>query len=93
MSRDLLPGIDRARIIRWIALWFVIAGIFGLCAGAALVFLGGAGGLLGAGTAAVIGQSGAGSTEAQQAAQAGAELAVASGLLTVYGILLNVSYG
>ena len=82
MNRDLLPGVDRARIIRWIAIWFVIAGVLGLCAGSGLVFAGSLGGLVGAGGLVIPANS-----EAQQAA---AQLASVSGLAVVYGLVLLV---
>jgi len=85
MGRDLLPGVDRERIVRWIAIWFLIAGVLGFCGGVGLVFVGGLGGLVGASSIAVGTQ--AGGTEA---AQAGAALAAASGLALVYGIVLLV---
>jgi hypothetical protein len=90
MSSNLLPGVDRSTIIKVVAIWLVISGVLGLCGGLALLGVGALGGLFGAGTAAVISESGATGTEAAGAAAAGAALAVASGFAVVLGILFLI---
>jgi hypothetical protein len=82
VNRDLLPGVDRARIVRWIAIWFVIAGVLGFCAGAGLVFAGSLGSLVGAGAVAV--------TPGTEAGEAAAALASVSVPAIIYGIVLLI---
>lgn len=87
MSSNLMPGVDRSTIVKVVAIWLIISGILGLCGGLALLGIGALGGVLGAGTAAIIGEAGA---DAAEAAAAGAELAAASGFALILGIIFII---
>lgn len=90
MSSNLMPGVDRSTIVKVVAIWLVISGLLGLCGGLALLGVGALGGVLGAGTAAVISESGAAGADAAEAAAAGAALAAASGFALILGIIFII---
>lgn len=79
---DFLNNVNRAQLIRYVAIYMLVAGIIGICGGIALASVGVLGGVSGA----VVSTSGT-----TEAAQAGTALAAASGLAIVYGILSIIS--
>lgn len=76
---EFLKDVNRAQLIRYVAIYMLVGGVLTLCGGLALTVGGALGGIVGVGTAGFL--SG---TEGQAA---GAALAAASGLALVYGIL------
>lgn len=79
---EFLKDVNRAQLIRYVAIYMLVAGVLTLCGGLALTVAGGLGGLFGAGTLGAL--SSAAGVEGQAAATA---LVAASGLALVYGIL------
>ncbi len=83
MTGNLLPGVDRAQIVKAAAVLMAIIGVLSLCGGV-LLFTGGALGGLGIGLgSAVVQQSGQADAEFQQAVAVGA---AASGFALVLGV-------
>jgi hypothetical protein len=75
---DFLNNVNRAQLIRYVAIYMLVAGILSICGGIALAGVGVLGGVSGA----VVSTTGTGDATA---------LASASGLALVYGILSLIS--
>jgi hypothetical protein len=80
---DFLNNVNRAQLIRYVAIYMLVAGVLSLCAGVALAGVGVLGGVSGALVAT--------STGTADGQQAGTALAAASGLAVIYGILSIIS--
>lgn len=81
-QQPLLPGVSRSSIIQGVAIYLLIAAFFGLCGG---IFALAGGAFAGLGGLATIANSPF--DESGELAAAGAELAAASGILIVVGVL------
>lgn len=79
---DFLNNVNRAQLIRYVAIYMLVAGVLSLCAGIALAGIGVLGGVSGA----VVSTTGT-----TDATQAGTALVAASGLAVIYGILSIIS--
>jgi hypothetical protein len=89
---EILRGIDRAGLVKAVAVYLVIYGVLNVCAGLALTFAGGMASIFGASGAAMMAQSGVSTVEGGQEAIAAMSTATAfGGLAFIWGILALIS--
>jgi uncharacterized membrane protein (DUF2068 family) len=89
---EILRGIDRSGLVKAVAVYLVIYGVLNVCSGLALTFAGGLAGVMGAGSAAMLQQSGVSTMEGGgEAIAAAATAATFGGLALVWGILALIS--
>ncbi len=94
---QMLSGVDREGIIKAVAIYLVVVGILSFCGGIALFGIGGMAGIFGAGTAAIVDESGL--TAEERAAVTGlagvGALAMIQGIISVVlgPVMLVVAYG
>lgn len=92
---DAIANLDRAQLVRWVAIYMLVAGIFSLCGGLAIMGVGtlaGFGGLLG-GVAMQTASETTGLTqqEIDEANRAISELGTVSGFAVFWGLLSAIA--
>ncbi len=86
---EILKDTPRPQIIRWVAIYMVVAGLFTICSGLLLTL---AGGLAGLGSAAGLGAlAGGEAPEARAVAAAAGMLTAVSGIVLFFGLLSIVT--
>lgn len=76
-----------AQLVRYVAIYMLIAGVFSLCGGIGLITAGALGGLGGALGSAALDAAGADSATVNEVNQAASQLAAVSGFAAIWGIL------
>ncbi|MEZ4670162.1 MAG: hypothetical protein R3E39_19830 [Anaerolineae bacterium] len=84
---DAMRGTPPAQLVKYVAIYMLISGIFSLCGGIGLMTAGALGGLGGALGAVAINASGADAATANEINQATSQLAAVSGFAIIWGIL------